>query len=284
MKRVLLISILLVFLAETKIQAQDRTDMALYNIGIGSIFGGIGALINKSTGENNGRVFLKGMWQSAIGGYLIYESKNIVSKISEEENWTYSWGAKFVNSAGTSIVQNAASNRDFWEEWHFHFGFNRLELSTKEKFKLRYRIMPASLVLTAITASKTKFEFEKTFQRGVFIFSDDLQEDRSWLGYTLGNILVLDNEVINDHYVYSHELIHVFQYYDYNVVNSFYKKYQDRLVSSSNIFNTLDKIFYFDLQEPVIFGIRRLTTNNVRSGYRNFLELEAEFYARGGKL
>ncbi|PKP25858.1 MAG: hypothetical protein CVU03_05865 [Bacteroidetes bacterium HGW-Bacteroidetes-2] len=97
--------ILLIFLLlYTNFQAQNKTEIALYNIGLGSVFGGIGAVINKNPEDKIGEIFLNGFWKGAIGGYLIYESKNLVGKIPEKGHWEYSWAAKMVNSAGTSIV------------------------------------------------------------------------------------------------------------------------------------------------------------------------------------
>ena len=48
------------------------------------------------------------MAQGALGGYLVYESKNLLRKITLEKELAYSWPAKLVNSAGISIIENAA--------------------------------------------------------------------------------------------------------------------------------------------------------------------------------
>ena len=279
-------AILFIIIALTvcNMRSQDRTEMAFYNIGLGSIFGGVGAVINKKPGEKTGDVLLKGMWQGALGGYLIYESKNLVSKIPKEEEWGYSWGAKFVNAAGTSIVENAASNRDFWEQWHLHIGFNRLEFYTKDKFKVKYKILPVSFILTGITATKTKFELSRSLQTGELVFSDQVREDRRWLGYTLGNVMVLDENYVNDYFVFSHEVIHVYQYYDYNAFNAFLEKPLTNWSEKSTTFNTINNLLHFDVQEPLIFAVRRLSAGNVKSGFENFFELEAEFYSRDGNL
>jgi hypothetical protein len=125
--------ILLFFLIPKQSKAQSsNAEMVLYNISLGSIASGVGALINKEPSERWHKVLLKGMGQGALGGYLIYESKNLLSRISKEERWEYSWYAKAVNSAGASIVENASSNRNFWERWHLNFGFNRVEFYTKD--------------------------------------------------------------------------------------------------------------------------------------------------------
>ena len=124
--KIKILVLLIVFLLPKKTISQEtKTEMALYNIGLNSVFSGIGALLNKKPNEKWHKVLLKGMGQGALGGYLIYESKNLIGDINNKKAWEYSWYGKIVNSAGTSIVENASSNRDFWEKWHLNFGFNR---------------------------------------------------------------------------------------------------------------------------------------------------------------
>ncbi|MBA3985173.1 MAG: hypothetical protein H0X63_00985 [Flavobacteriales bacterium] len=259
--------------------------MAAYNVGLGSIFGGIGAVINKNPEEKTGKVFVKGLWQGAVGGYLIYESKNIISKIPEKEKWEYSWAAKFVNAAGTSIVENAASNRGLWEQWHFHIGFNRIELYTKDEIKIRYKIMPISLVLTGITASKTKFEIKKSLQTGELIFSDsNLRTERNWRAYVLGNIMVVDDSVFDDYFVFAHEIIHIYQYYDYNFINSYTNPLKENWSGKSRTFNKINNLFYFDIQGPILTGLRRLAGKSGNCHFDNFFEYEAEFFAQRGRV
>ncbi len=259
--------------------SQSKSEMAVYNIGLGSVFGGIGAVINKKPGEKTGTVLIKGIWQGAMGGYLIYESKNLARKISLKENWSYSWGAKFVNAAGVSIVENAALNRDFWEQWNLHFGFNRIEFHTKEKLKVKYKILPVSLILTVSTALKSKFEINKTLQRGVLLFSDvNLSENKQVSGITYGNIVLLDNNFLNDYEVFNHEMIHVLQYYDYNFINTYYKNPLDVWSKKSKDFNKINNLFYWDFHSIVLRSLYLIEGKNNSCYYDNFFENEARFY------
>ncbi len=268
---------LIIFILSEKSFSQDtKTEMALYNVGINSVFSGIGALINKKPNEKWHKVLLKGMGQGALGGYLIYESKNLIGKIESEKKWEYGWYGKLINSAGTSIVENASSNRDFWERWHINFGFNRLEFYTKEKFKMKYRIMPISLALTIYSSIGNKFEFKRTLQTGEIIFSSNNTEFR---GYTLGNIIVINNSEINFANIYSHEIIHVYQYYDFNFINTYLSKPMNKWNMKSKKFKSLNNIFYFDLQMPLYKGLYLLENINKNSHYDNFFENEAGFYS-----
>jgi hypothetical protein len=255
--------------------------MALYNIGLGSIFSGVGALINKKPNEKWHKVLLKGMGQGALGGYLIYESKNLIGKIEQKQSLKYSWFGKVANSAGTSIVENASSNRNFWEKWHLNIGFNRLEFYAKDKFKIKYKIMPVSLLMTAYTAIGNKFELERTLQTGEIIFSssDISVNEISTRGVTIGNILLLNTDSLNNYDLYSHEIIHVYQYYDYNFVNTYLNKPFDNWKSKSNTFHKMNDLFYFDMQGAVLRPLYLLENGNRNCYYDNFFENEAGFYS-----
>ena len=133
------------FVFNTKAHKNDF-QYASYNIGIGAIFYGVGALINRKQNEKFHTVLLKGMGKGAVGGYIVFESKRMIRKINTKENWTYSWGGKILNSAGTSFIENAASNRKLWEQFNMNFGFIRVEMHTANGFKVRPKIMPVAFL------------------------------------------------------------------------------------------------------------------------------------------
>lgn len=275
--KIKILSLIFILLLSSRTNAQNsNSEMAFYNIGLGSIFSGIGALINKKPNERWDKVLLKGMGQGALGGYLIYESKNLIGNIAEREKWEYSWYAKIVNSAGTSIVENASSNRNFWEKWHLNVGFNRLEIYTKNEFKVKYKIMPVSLYLTVSTAIGNKFELKRTLQTGEIIFSGNNVSAR---GKTLGNILLLNSSSLNEFDLYTHEIIHIYQYYDYNFVNTFLNKPYSNWSKKSKTFSTINDLFYIDLNGVVLRPLYLLENGNRDCYYDNFFENEAGFYA-----
>lgn len=260
-----------------KVNSQNETEIALYNVGLGSFAGGIGAIINKKPNEKLGKVFLKGFLQGALGGYMIYESKKIVADITNKRSWEYGWYAKITNSIGTSIIENASSNRNFWERWHLNFGFNRFEFHTKEKFKIKYRIMPVSLALTLSTAINNKFEFKRTLQTGEFIFSTNNIDNK---GIAYGNIILVNNRYFNSYDTYSHEIIHIYQYYDFNFVNTFLNKSYKKWEQKSKTFKDINDIFYIDAQGPVLRSLYLLENINRKCFYDNFFENEADFFSR----
>jgi hypothetical protein len=277
-KILLLLLLITVFLLSNKSFSQNtKTEMAVYNIGINSVFSGIGALINKKPNEKWHKVLLKGMGQGAFGGYLIYESKNLIGKIESEKKWEYGWYGKLVNSAGTSIVENASSNRDFWERWHLNIGFNRIEFHTKDKLEIKYKIMPVSLSIFLYSAIRNEFEFKKSLQTGELIFSTTNYGE--YRGFAIGNIITVNKNAIDSYDLYSHEIIHIYQYYDFNFINTYLNKPIKKWNSKSKTFKSINDIFYLDLQLPIYRGLYLLENIKRNNHYDNFFENEAGFYS-----
>ncbi|WP_424494623.1 hypothetical protein [Salinimicrobium sp. GXAS 041] len=260
----------------------NNAEAALYNIGIGSVFSGICALFNKEPEERFGRVLLKGIAQGALGGYIVYESKILVGEIAKQERQEINWAAKLVNSAGISIIENASSNRNFWEQWNLCIGFNRIEFHTNKDFKIKYRIMPTAFLLTAYSAIGNKFEIKKSLQTGEFIFSGyqiPYRNDGFSAGSAVGPAIILNPHSLNDYRLFSHELIHVYQYQDYNFINAYFKKPLNELGKKSAFLNKLNNIFYYDVQAPFGRGLYLLENLSGDNYYDNFIEHEAYYYS-----
>ena len=135
----ILFSFLLIFFMilwhDTRAQKNDL-QYGLVNVAIGSVVGGVGAIINKKPEEKFGKTVLKGIVQGGFGGYLVFESKRLLHEFSKTKNYNYIWPSKIVSAAGSSIIENAAANKDFCARWHINFGFNRFEVDTKDNFRI----------------------------------------------------------------------------------------------------------------------------------------------------
>jgi len=276
-------------ISQSSITAQSNyTEAAIYNIGIGSVFSGIGAVINKEPQEKFGKVLLKGMAQGALGGYLVFESKVIAGRIAKDRNLTYGWPAKFVNSAGTSIIENAASNRNFWEQWNLNIGFNRIEFHTRDRFQVKYRIQPVAFLLTAYTAFRYDFDLAISSRIGEFLFTSDkiassLSENPEGpAGQAIATNMIIHNEQLENYGVYSHELIHIFQYYDFNVFNAYTNKALEQFKAGSGFFRKLDKFFHYDMNNipfKTLYFLENFNVPNSQLYEKNHFELEADFYS-----
>ncbi len=288
-KKTLLSAILLgsFLISSFSFSQNNNFEAASYNIGVGAIFSGIGAAINKEKHQPLGKVFLKGMAQGALGGYLVYESKNLISRIAKHEKLEYAWPAKLVNSAGLSVIENAASNRNFWEQYNLNIGFNRIEYHTTDNFQVKYRIMPAAMLLTASMAVGNKMEWGRSLRSGEVIFSDAELRSREFntsvAGVASGTSTIIRKDYLENYNTIAHEFIHIYQYYDFNVFNAFVNIPLNRLNESSGFFQAMDRIFHYDFQHPFKAGLSKAQNwnlENLGDRYeRNIFEIEADYYA-----
>lgn len=271
---------LLCFLSSHSYAIQiNNTEALFYNVGMGGLGSGIGAVINKKPEEKTGKVFLKGFWQGSIGGALVFGSKKLVNEISIQEQLEYNWAAKLVNSAGTSIIENASSNRDFWEVWHFNIGFNRFEFHTKDRFRFQYKVMPVSLILTAGLAINSKPEWGLMLRSGEVIFSTDPKNLPNVFGRTLGTSVRIANDNLDRYATYSHEFIHIYQWYDYNYATAYFNKTRSELAVKSKFFKKLDTIFHWEVNGAILGVLYQIEDINTNCIFNNYFEEEAQFYS-----
>lgn len=278
-------SIFIILLLSLNTQAQKNDlEAGVYNVGGGIIVSGIGSILNKKPNEKLVPTLIKGMTQGAIGGFLLFQSKNLIRKFSKTENYSYVWPSNILNAAGTSLIENGAANRPFASQWHINFGFNRLEIRTNKEIKLRYRIMPFSLIGTLQIANSNKFEFKKSLKTGFLIFTSNMidlgNSDYDIIyGQTSGtnSILILDNEL--GEFALPHEIIHVYQYEQFSGINTYLNKTMDKYSEKNKLLRTYNKIFYTDFNY-LIFGGLYFAANPDRKNPRknNPFEIEANYY------
>ena len=256
----------------------SKLEYGLYNIGLGGFVGGFGALINKTDKDKPFKTFTNGFLKGSLGGGFIQVSKLCVGEISSSNNYSYSWLAKINNSFGTSIVENATMNKPFFSKFHINIlGFNRIELHRKKSFKLKYKLMPLAFLMNSYVATKSKFEWNKIIKTGEMVFSSNKISDNSYRAFTLGTTIVMNSNFLDNKSTFSHEPIHVYQYYDYNFINSLINKPLNNLTSKSEFISKLD-FLYYDLQYPFLLTIYSLEKSKDKY-YDNFFEKEAGIFS-----
>lgn len=267
------------FACAMTINAQHRNNFeaGCYNVGFGGVISGIGVVINKKENEKTGKQFLKGFSQGALGGYLLFESKRLVGKFATTGNYNYVWPSKLVNSAGLSIIENAAANQEFLSTWHINVGFNRLQINTKDALKLSYRIMPFALANTVYGFANGHLEVSESLKTGSFVFSTKyvILNDVGLQGIALSNSMLYKsrNTLFDKKEIIAHELIHVYQYESFSGLNPFLNKPLNTLKNSKKWYRNYDAIFYTDFNYITDGGIYLLQK------YENsFFEKEAGFY------
>lgn len=267
--------LLFLILSIKKTQAQDSDlEFALVNVGLSSIIGGVGAVINKEPDQAFGKVLLRGLSQGALGGYVVFESKRMLRAFARSENYIYVWPSKVVNAAGNSIIENAAYNRDFGEQWHLNIGFSRFDIYTGEKFKIQYRIMPFSLSTTIASFGNYSFDPKESLRLGTFVFTGKTVEVRGrsdFLAGTNDNIMYIKPSTSID--TKAHELVHIYQYEQFSGINAYLDKPSKMLEKKFGLYKIYTNYFYTDWNAPLTSLLYRI---NLRYE-ENLFEKEAEF-------
>lgn len=275
------IKLTILFLSQNLVAQTTKTDFALVNIGFGGISAGIGAVINKKPNEKTGKVFLKGLWQGALGGSFNHASKIIVGEnnINDIETSTYFWPAKITSSIGNSILENAASNRNFYEQFNFHFGFNRLEIHFQKKMELKYKVMPIQFFYDAYLFATTKFDLKNSLKIGEMVYRSE-NIDSKYNGATIGTSIVFNAKFELQNGTTSHEVIHVIQRNNFMVFNNYFNPLINKWTSKSKQFSKINNWIYWDTH--IIFnGIVGAAINkDLNRYYENFFEKEAAFYTK----
>lgn len=260
---------------------QSEFEIGLYNAGLGGFGGAIGAVINKKPNEKIFNVFCSGFLKGSLGGTFVYGSKKMVSQIHIKEKIEYNWLAKILNSLGTSMIENASSNRKLFEQLHINIGFNRLEFYTKENFKIKYKVMPVAFVTTFISAIDSKPEWNLMLRSGEVIFSTNYKNSNNFRGQALLSSFKLRESEINNYSVLAHEIIHLYQYNDFNFVNPYFSDLTNK-INTGNKF--IDSNVYWDFNSIVIAGLYQLENVNRSNYYNNFFEYEAGFFSNTLRL
>lgn len=278
-------SIFIILLLSLNTHAQKNDfEAGIYNIGGGIIISGIGSILNKKPNEKLVPTLIKGITQGAIGGFLVFQSKSLIRKFSKTENYGYVWPSNILNAAGTSFIENGAANRPFASEWHINLGFNRLEIITNKKIKLRYRIMPFSLIGTLRHAISNRFDFQKSIKTGFLIFtSNKIELDNSdydiIYGETSGSnsILLLNNGF--GEFALPHEIIHVYQYEQFSGINTYLNKPMHKYSEKNKFLRTYNKVFYTDFNYLFFQGLYYSANPDRKNPQKNNLfEREANYY------
>ncbi|MEO0472005.1 MAG: hypothetical protein AAF206_20425 [Bacteroidota bacterium] len=268
----------------------QRRQLTVYNLGIGAVMGGVGALLNKKPDQKAGKVFLKGVGQGILGSWVRLQGKRMLYGISRRQSFAMGWPAKIVYTTGNSILINAASNRNFWESWSMSFGPLRLELDQRNQFRPRAKLLPGALVGLIWSGTLGRFQLGTTLVSGVPYFLSDGPVrfgGRNFAGLAVGNSFTLDRRFADSYELFSHEYIHTFQYEDYMAVNHFFDKPLATFRAQRPKLKKMNRWLYLDVNWGTFYSLYFLEGyQSFACYYNNFFELEAEHFAtsRGQRI
>jgi hypothetical protein len=264
-------------------QQQERR-MFIYNACFGGLTSGIGAVINKPKDLSWRKAFLKGACQGSVGGALNYSGKKLLHQVSKHQQIAYGLPAKVLHAAGTSIVENAALGEPFLQNWSIDYGPVRFDFSTGGTRRFKARFLPMSISGVVGASKHHRLDLKTTLLTGSIAF-----------GNHTGNLVVSRGEYVYGmsydrafaytatpsdtfrHEIIAHELVHQFQYRDYQVFNSWLKPLEAK-VKSKTLQTIFSKYVYFDV--PYVWPAYLLAgQKEYPYNYGNFFELEARHFS-----
>ena len=264
-------------------QHQEQT-VFVYNVAFGGITSGIGAIINKPKEVNWKKAFLKGFWQGDIGGLLNYSGKKALYLVNRNQKDIYAWPAKLLHAAGSSIMENAALNTPFLQNWNIDYGLVRFDFSFGTQRKFKVRLLPEAVVTTIIAVKYGKFDLGTSLRTGEIIFKDDkvldLPNGPLASGVTFGRVIVYvdtPQSYYTKDRILSHEIVHRYQYNEYQVFNTWLNPVA-RKIKSKSLHSIFSKYVYLDI--PYFFVPYYINGRHADPHYyRNFYEFEADRFA-----
>ncbi len=288
---------------------RQEIGLALYNLGFGGITAGFGALINKKKGANNFKTFMRGFKYGCIGGAIDYGSKRIDFFIYHPEVLAtyeggqryliWGWPTKIVHGIGSSIIYNAAQNRDdVFKNYNMQIGFINLNVNFEEKLKIKPQLMPIAFGEFVYYSCNKYFQFKPKESllsgNAIFMYKNDIPNItyRYYSGKTFESVIALNDYLNNPipfsniyRLVLAHENIHALQFKEYQVFNNYFiRGYNKILNNKTKLKNILNKYFYCDIPFQNIFYILNTPklvspTQTHNNYYKNLFELEAQHFA-----
>lgn len=199
----------------------QRAKLITYNLGIGALISGVGALINHKDEITSKRIFLR-MGQGLVGGFFNHQAKNIAYKINKNQNVSWAWPARICNAIGSSIIESSARDEVMWSRIHFNVSFFRLQWNKENEYKTGVRFLPNAFIGFMQIKKYGKWNPKMSLQTGLLVYKTDnkiISNKRAFAGLALNNTFAVSYFYGNPNQIIAHELIHTFQYEDYIGLN-----------------------------------------------------------------
>lgn len=242
----------------------------------GAAIGGIGAVLNRGRGESWPGALARGAVAGAAGGWLQYQGKRQVLKMSTRDRLEYGWWARTLHAAGSSIIENAAASRAALESFRFNAGFIRVDVDTRTR-SVRPRLLPVALFGTLYFASYGRLDARRSLRTGILVFRARPASDRvRGLAVTRVNTVLYRSDLPDDFIseTLAHELVHTLQYDDFSGTTLFARPMATRIGREWAFGQALGRWIYPDLHAG-IDALHYEVLNGGVSSCANALEREA---------
>ncbi len=256
-------------------QAQEAEVFAM-NAGFSGISAAIGSVINKPRGADWKKYFVKGLWQGGVGGIVAYSGKRSLYLINKYNEPSFALPSRILHYAGLSMIENAAQNRPFLDQWHINYGPARFDYSIKSR-TFRARVLPYTFYSIYEASGDGTFDLKTTLLTGTFAFRATgdaiLRNDQRFNGLSQGNAFAyLDNPLYDKNEIIAHELVHNYQYEECQIFNSWLippaKRYAPRWLA-----RVAEKYVYADI--PYFLPLYWLEDGTHKNYNCNYFEVES---------
>lgn len=283
---------------------RQELGLAGYNIALGGITAGFGAMINKKKGTKAGKAFLRGVKYGCIGGAINYTAKRMAYGMNPETTTgipklnkkylLWGWPVKIVHSIGSSIIDNAARNKkNVFKNYNLPIGFINLNINFEEKLKIKPQLMPYSIYSYIYLSAKKNYQFkaEESLLLGtpIFIFDSTTPNYGTYAGQQFANGITFKDDLYSDtryrfiNQTIAHEYIHVLQFKEYQVFNSYFSNCYNKIIGKKvKLKNFIGKYIYNDFPYVSAFYLMMQQPKDAiysNAYFKNLYELEAQHFS-----
>jgi hypothetical protein len=283
---------------------RQQLGLAGYNIALGGITAGFGAMINKQKGTKSGKAFLRGFKYGCVGGAINYTAKRMTYFMNPEvytgtpglnkKYLLWGWPVKIIHSIGSSIIDNAARNKkSVFKNFNLPISFINLNINFEQTLKIKPQLMPYSIYSFMYLSAKKNYQFKakESLLSGIpiFIFDSTTLNYGTYAGQQFANGITISNDLyssiryrfINE--VITHEFVHVLQFKEYQVFNSYFSNWYNKIIAKKvKIKNLLGKYIYSDVPYVSAFYLMMLQSKDAiysNAYFKNLYELEAQHFS-----
>ena len=274
--------------AGTEVPPGQDAKLVAYNLALGAVSGGLGALINGRDGSALRRAARGAGW-GAVGGAVGYVGKWQAGEVASRESLGFALPARLVHDAGASIVENAAHGRGPLDRFASHLGPVRVEVRPRTG-AVRARVLPfATLAFGLLLADGgTRLDVSRSLAYGAPLFLTDSVrppfggEAGRFVGYAvLGSVILQDDAAEFLYETAAHEAVHLMQLGEMARTEAALRAPADRALRRSATYRGLARWVYLD--SPAFFTLGYYGAQGGARGfecyYNNWFEREAEAFA-----